>query len=127
MLAAKSQTMAAAATPTRWSEIPGMERAHASQRPAPWGPDALIMTTNGGASWRRLGLPHGATFFAAMFFASAPDGWALVSAPSTNPLFGNEALFATSDGGRRWVEIDRDLTYPYRACVAWRSTSTPWA
>ena len=80
-----------------------------------WGPDALVMTSNGGASWSRLGLPPGATSFAELFFASATDGWALVSAPSTDPLFGNEALFATSDGGRRWVEIDRDPTYPYHA------------
>jgi photosystem II stability/assembly factor-like uncharacterized protein len=61
--------------------------------------DNLYMTTDGGASWRSVGLASGFSG-GEMDFVTSNVGWALSSLVDFKP-----SLLMTTDGGRTWIEL----------------------
>lgn len=76
-----------------------------------WGPTALVLTADGGRSWRRLA-PPGPGVITAVSFASARDGWVTVQDGCAQPNFCRDGVYATTDGGRRWRQIARTAGSP---------------
>jgi hypothetical protein len=81
------------------------------------GPSALLRTTDGGRSWRRMNTPRGAQ---SVCFHDSRTGW----------LGGSYGIYATADRGHDWATLVRrpgGTAYPPLITVQCSGDGTAWA
>ncbi len=96
------------------------------------GDDVLLRTTNGGASWERIGGPSGLHTYCRLSFITDREGWeACTDVRLQDPVNRCTYVGHTTDGGDSWSRVAQDCgwygTYPFYRDVSFQDANEGWA